>query len=385
MTLKSIAFLNLRRRKGKAAFVLAGLMIGVATMVALVSLTSALTHEINHKLEKYGANILITPKSENLSLSYEGISLGGFSFQTSEIREAELKSIHEIKNAANVAAIDPMVLGAVEVNGAHALLAGKEFESLLTLKPWWEIKGSLPGEDGLVAGSEAARVLGLSTGQTIDIKGRPLTITGILQPTGSQDDNILFTQLNVAQEILGKQGLVSLVEVAALCKDCPIDDMVIQISKKLPNAKVMAIQSVVKGRMETIKHFRNFSFGVSALVILVGSLVVMVTMMGNVKERTGEIGIFRAIGFRRSHVMKVVLLEAAVISAAAGIFGYLLGLGAGELAIPLFSESQGAHLSFDPALIGGAFALSLLVGLLSSFYPALMAARLDPHEALRTL
>jgi len=385
MTLKSISFLNLRRRKAKAAFVLAGLMIGIATMVALVSLTSALTNEINHKLEKYGANILITPKSENLSLTYEGISLGGFSFQTSEIREAELKTIRDIKNSANIAAIDPMVLGAVKVNGTEALLAGKEFESLLTLKPWWEIQGSLPGADGLVVGSEAARVLGLSIGQSVDLKGRPLIVRGILKPTGSQDDNLLFAQLAVAQEILGKQGLVSLVEVAALCKDCPVEDMVTQISEKLPNAKVMAIQSVVKGRMETIKHFRNFSFGVSALVILVGSLVVMVTMMSNVKERTGEIGIFRAIGFRRSHVMKVVLMEAAVISAAAGVFGYLLGLGAGELAIPLFAESHGAHLSFDPALIGGAFILSLLVGLLSSFYPALMAARLDPHEALRTL
>lgn len=88
MTLKDIALLNLRRRKAKAAFVLAGLLIGVATMVALVGLAEALTHEINHKLEKYGANILVVPRSDQLALSYEGVNLGGFSFETKELKES---------------------------------------------------------------------------------------------------------------------------------------------------------------------------------------------------------------------------------------------------------------------------------------------------------
>ena len=385
MTLKNIALLNLRRRKAKAAFVLAGLTIGVATVVALVSLAETLTSEINHKLEKYGANILITPKSEQLSLSYEGMSLGGFSFNTKEIRQENLAGLRSIKNAANIAAIDPMVLGAVQVNGKDVLLAGKEFKSILTLKPWWNIDGSIPDAKQVVLGSEAARILGLSRGQTIEVKGRQLTISGLLAPTGSQDDSLIFTPLATAQEILNKQGLVSLVEVAALCKDCPVDAMVTQISEILPNAKVMAIQSVVKGRMETLKHFKNFSLGISAIVILVGSLVVMVTMMGSVKERTGEIGIFRAIGFRRGHVMKVVLLEAALVSAAAGALGYLVGLGAGDLSLPLLAEGHGTHLMLDPFLAGAAVLLALLVGLASSIYPALMAARLDPHEALRAL
>jgi putative ABC transport system permease protein len=385
MTLKNIALLNLRRRKAKAAFVLAGLTIGIATVVALVSLAETLTSEINHKLEKYGANILITPKSEQLSLSYGGMSLGGFSFDAKEIRQENLAGLRSIRNAANIAAIDPMVLGAVKVNGKDVLLAGKEFKSVLTLKPWWNIDGAIPRANQVILGSEAARVLGLSKGQTVEVKGRQFTISGLLAPTGSQDDSLIFTPLATAQEILNKQGLVSLVEVAALCKDCPVDAMVVQISEMLPGAKVMAIQSVVKGRMETLKHFKNFSLGVSALVILVGSLVVMVTMMGSVKERTGEIGIFRAIGFRRGHVMKVVLLEAALVSAAAGALGYLVGLGAGDLSLPLLAESHGTHLMLDPFLAGAAVLLALLVGLGSSIYPALMAARLDPHEALRSL
>lgn len=70
--------MNLRCRKAKAAFVLAGLLIGVATMVPLAELTEALTHEINHKLEKYGANILVVPRSDQLALPYGGHEPGRF-------------------------------------------------------------------------------------------------------------------------------------------------------------------------------------------------------------------------------------------------------------------------------------------------------------------
>ena len=84
MTLKQIAIRNLLRRKAKAGFILAGLAIGIATIVAVISFTDAMTGDINHKLEKYGANILIVPRAENLTLSYGGISLGGVSFEMSE-------------------------------------------------------------------------------------------------------------------------------------------------------------------------------------------------------------------------------------------------------------------------------------------------------------
>jgi len=176
-----------------------------------------------------------------------------------------------------------------------------------------------------------------------------------------------------------------MVEVAALCKDCPIDAMVAQISSALPGAKVMAIQSVVKGRMEAIASFQRFALGVSLLVALLGGLVVLVTMMGSVKERTNEIGIFRAIGFRSGQVMRVVLTEALILSAAAGLLGYLAGHGAGELALPWFSEGHGAHLAWDPLLAASALGLALVCGALASLYPAYMASRLDPAQALRTL
>jgi len=385
MTLGDIAVNNLRRRKGKAFFVLAGLLIGVSTVVALLSLVSAMKQDINHKLEMYGANILIVPKTENLSLTYGGLSLGGISFEMQEIREGDLKNIKKITNANNVAAVGPMVLGPVAVDGRHLLMAGVDFQAFQILRPWWNLKGKEPAGEGAVLGSEAARLLGLGTGDTLKVNKRAIPVTGVLEATGSQDDGLIFAPLAMTQDLLGKKGRISMAEVAALCSGCPIPEMVSQISAVLPGAKVMAIQQVVKGRMETLNHFEKFSYGISAMVLLVGSLMVLVTMMGSVRERTVEIGIFSAMGFRGSHVIRIILMEAAMVSALAGILGYGIGFAATRLLIPLFTEGHGAHVPFDPVLAAGAFLLSLLVGLAASSYPALAASRLDPNEALRAL
>jgi putative ABC transport system permease protein len=385
MTLKDIALKNLKRRKTKAAFVFIGLLVGVSSVVAFITLIEALTHDINTKLEQYGANILIVPKTENLSLNYGGMTIGGVMYEMQEIQQKELRKIRTIKNAANVAAVGPMVLGAVDVKGKKVLLAGMDFGEISMLRPWWIPKGQFPEKEQVLAGSEAARILGLSLGNMMETSGRALQVSGILEPTGSQDDQILFAPLQTAQTLLGKEGRISMAEVAALCHGCPIEDMVDQISQIMPGAQVMAIKQVVKGRMEALDHFRRVAYVLSGIVAFVGGLVVLVTMMGSVRERTAEIGIFRAIGFRKSHVMRIILLEAAIISALAGVSGYLLGLGATKAALPFFSDSQAISIPLDPMLAGGAFGLALFLGLLASMYPALLAARMDPQEALRAL
>jgi putative ABC transport system permease protein len=385
MTLKQIAIRNLLRRKGKAALILFGLVLGIGTVITVVTFADAVTGDINHKLEKYGANILIVPRTESLALSYGGINMGGISFEMQELYEADLARVHQIKNARNIAAMGPVVLGAVELNARPVMLAGVDFEEARILKPWWKIDGRKPADDGLLAGAEAARVLGLATGDRVTIEGHTMTVQGVLSPTGSQDDHLLFTALPSAQRVLDKSGRVSMVEVAALCAGCPIEDMVRQISEALPGAKVMAIQQVVKGRMQTLMQFKKFSFGVSAIVILIGSLVVLVTMLGSVRERKEEIGVFRAIGFRKRHVMRIILIEATLISVCAGVIGYLAGMGATKLAFYLFAANPSLDLPWNPTLAAGALGMALVVGLAASIYPALAAARMDPNDALRAL
>lgn len=385
MTIKDIAIKNLLRRKAKAAFILAGLVIGVSTVVAVMSFADSMTRDINHKLEKYGANILIVPRTDNLTLTYGGMALGGVSFDMAPIEQSQLAQIRTIKNAANVAAVGPITLGTVKINNHAALLAGVHFEAISILKPWWKINGQIPGNGQLMVGAEAATLLGVSQSQELTINGRSMRIAGILTPTGSQDDQLLFTTLTTAQRLLDKPNQVSMVEVAALCNACPIDEMVRQIAEKLPTAKVMAIQQVVKGRMETLAQFRKFSYGLSVVVVLIGGMVVLVTLMGSVKERTEEIGIFRAIGFRQQHIMRIIFIETGIISSLAGVSGYLVGIGSIWAGLRFLGENKVASLTLDPTLATGAVALALIVGLLAGAYPAAMAARMDPNQALKSI
>jgi putative ABC transport system permease protein len=133
--------------------------------------------------------------------------------------------------------------------------------------------------------------------------------------------------------------------------------------------------------MEALEQFQKFSYGISAVILFIGGLVVLVTMMGSVRERTEEIGIFRAVGFRRAHIMQVVFLEAGIISALAGVLGYGLGWAAAAAALAVSGEG----VPFAPELALGAVALALVLGLAATVYPAQLASRLDPNEALRAL
>jgi putative ABC transport system permease protein len=386
MKLHNISLNNLRRRKAKMAFLTIGLVVGIATIVTLVTLTQSMSGDIERKLNEFGANILITPQQNGLSMNYGGMNLGGVTFDQQEINESDLALISTIKNHKNISAVAPKVLGGVQVAGRQVLLIGVQFDKELKLKQWWKIFGEAPkAANEILLGSDTARVLNVMTGDSLQVKGEPFKVTGILDQTGSQDDSLLFVQLGVAQRLLHKEGLINLVEVAALCSGCPISDMVLQIAEKLPGAKVSAIQQVVEGRLKALDQFSRFSYAMAGVVIVIGSLIVFVTMMGSVNERTTEIGVFRAIGFRKSHIMRIILLEAAIVGLLAGFLGYGAGLAGAKLAFPFMAEGKQLQLVWDAGVAFGSLGLSLTLAILASLYPALHASKMDPTEALRAL
>jgi putative ABC transport system permease protein len=386
MKLHNISINNMRRRKAKMVFLTLGLSVGIATIVTLVTLTRSMSSDIERKMDEFGANILITPRSQDLSMSYGGISLGGVTFDQREISEEDLASIATIRNNRNISTVSPKVLGGVKMAGKDVLLVGVDFEAELKMKQWWNIFGEAPKNGNeVLLGSDAAKVLNVMPGEEVVIKGEKFKVAGVLDQTGSQDDALIFAQLKRAQKILGKDGKITLVEVAAVCSGCPIGDMVVQIAEKLPDAKVSAIRQVVESRLHALDQFRRFSYGVAAVVVFIGALIVFVTMMGSVNERTTEIGVFRAIGFRKSHIMRIILLEAVLVSLLAGLLGYASGMGAAKLTLPVMAEGKSAALVWDATVTFGSIALALVVGVLASLYPALHASKMDPTEALRAL
>jgi putative ABC transport system permease protein len=366
-------------------FLLLGLIIAVSTVVILTNISQVMNADIATKLDEYGANILIVPRSNDLSLSYGGMSVAGVSFDAGQLVESDAERIMTIKNKKNIKIVAPKLLNLGTIPGGEALVVGVDFAQEIALKKWWSIIGEAPAQENeALIGSEVKRKLSAGLNQEIFIEGQPFKVTGILEETGSQDDGLVFIDIKQAQEIFNKPSAISLIEVAALCYDCPIEEIVAQTSAKLPNAKVTAIRQTIDSKMQTVQHLESFSFGLSIVIILIGALIVFTTMTASVSERTREIGIFRAIGYRKGHIMHIILLEAAVISALAGLLGHSLGILIAKTTAPLIgvdSVSVGWNGSiFLLALLG-----SIALGMISSFYPAYRASRLDPSSALRAL
>lgn len=420
MRIRSIAWANLKRRKGKAAFLIVGISIGIATVVALLTLSRLIKDEIGAQLDQYGANIIVVPRSNSLSLDYGGISVSGVSLDVNQLKDEDARRVLDIPYRNRISVVAPKILGVSNVEGQPVLLAGVNFDAELKLKRWWRLVGQKPAQDGdLLVGYDAAKRLSLieetADGQSqavpvmpmaeitsgggvhanhiqekafriardrVQIGGNEFRVAGVITPTGGSEDQIIFGSLPRFQKLLGKPDQLSMIEVSALCIGCPVEDIVKQISTQLPNAKVSALQQSVRARAETVNRLTRFASAVSTVVLLIGGLMVFTTMMGSVVERTKEIGVLRAIGLRKRQIINELMIEVAAISTIGGLVGWIAGMLISWLILPYFSQS-GLKLEFDPKIAIGAVGTAILIGAISSVYPAIRASRLDPSEAVR--
>jgi putative ABC transport system permease protein len=383
--LHHISFNNLNRRKGKMIFLILGLFVGIAAVVSLLSITDMMGREVEERLDRFGANIVMAPRSENLSLSYGGITVGEVGYRIAEFDESRLGGIRQIENGKNVGIIAPKTIGVATIRDRKVLLVGTDFKAELALKTWWQLDGEPPAADNeLIIGADAAEAFRLAVGDELIIAKRGFVVAAILQRTGASEDGVIMGDLHEIQEILNKKGKISMVEISAFCRGCPISEIVLQIAEKFPDARVTALEQVVMSKMQSVEMFRSFSYGIATLVIAIGALLVFVTMMGSVNERTREIGIFRAIGFRQSHIMQIVLMEALVVGLISGVLGFAGGSLITWAVVPLILQ-EGSTPGLDLGLGGISVLLGVSLSLLASLYPARKASRLDPSEALRAL
>lgn len=383
MKLHNIALNNLRRRKAKMAFLLVGMVIGIATIVTLYTITTAMEQEIADKFDQIGSNMTIVPQSDSLSMSYEGVSASDVNGALTLMTMEDVEKIWTIKNKENIAIVAPKLMDTMKVENKNHLVMGIEFSNELRMKRWWKVTGAKPeGAGDVLLGSRAAREFNKAPGDTLKINGRTYSVTGVLEETGNQEDSVVFMELGHLQELTGKSGAVSYVEVAALCYTCPIEEITRQISEKLPHTKVTAIREAVQARKDFVDRFAQLGISVSVIVLVIGSLVILITMMSSVNERTREIGIFRAIGFRKSSIIGIILMEAGIISLLGGLAGYLAGMLAARFTGPVIAQME-VSIAWDYKIGAAALGIAVVIGLVASLFPALKASRQDPVEALR--
>ena len=211
---------------------------------------------------------------------------------------------------------------------------------------------------------------------------RTFRVAGVLAPTGEKEDAMVIADIRDVQALGRNPKGVTFFEVAALCKDCPVEDIVDQIGGALPGAKVSAIRQVVESRKAAVDQFRRLGLGVSAIVLAIAGLMVFVTVMGSVQERTREIGVLRAVGFRRKAILSLLFWETGWVSFLASVAGAAAGLAAAALASPLFDIEARTFVP-SPAFLG--IAIGMALGLLGAIPPARKAAALSPTEAIRSL
>ncbi|HEY3491196.1 MAG TPA: FtsX-like permease family protein [Candidatus Deferrimicrobiaceae bacterium] len=383
MNIRKLAWKNLFRRKSRAIFTGLGIFLGIGTFVAISSLTMRMEGAVRDKLDKFGANILVTPRTEQLSLGFGDISLGGTQVAHAQLTADDEKAIRSIALAERLRMVVPYYLTATDVSGKNLVWMGIRPADIVESRPWWKVQGdALKGRDEVLLGSEAAIALDKGPGGTIESGGKTFRVAGVLLPTGEKEDGMVIANLEDVRALAGTPGGVTFFEVAALCKDCPVEDIVKEIGEKIPGAKVSAIRSVVESRKAAVDQFRRLGLGVSAIVLTIGGLMVFVTIMGNVQERTREIGILRAVGFRRGAIRALLFWETGWISLAASLAGGILGAAAAFAGAPLFGAERGG-IELAPILLGTALGLAL--GLLGTIPPARRAAALSPTEAIRSL
>ena len=154
-----------------------------------------------------------------------------------------------------------------------------------------------------------------------------------------------------------------------------------RLSELLPEAKVAEIAQLVQGAKESVDRFSNFSLITSTLLGIIGVLIVFVTTTGNINDRITEIGVFRAIGFRRRHILSILIREIVLVSLSGGVLGYLLGELTPTLLGPIAFQKT-VSLQFHPLMALVAVSASVLFGIVSIIFPARRAASAHPSDAL---
>lgn len=417
MQLYNISLNNLRRRKIKMLFVLLGLIVGIATIVSVYGVVEAMKTSMTEKVAEFGANVVITPDAGGLAFSYGGITLPEIMYDVEQLSTENVATIKNLPSKNMIMVVAPKLLGtdALE-SGEKVLLVGADIKEEFKIKPWLrldeasikevdnstvkdpssekkmsyeEIDLSRQNIDGInlsdnqvIIGSVLAATLGVREGDSLQIAGRSLQVYGVLKEAGTPEDKQIYVNLPMAQQLLNKPDEITIIEMAVDYSQASEEQLLAELQEALPNTRITSMRQEALRRDEMLTRLLRFGMTISVIVLLVGMLVGGLTMSSAVRERTREIGVFRALGFRKSQIAKIILLEGTIISIIGGLVGYVVGM--------LIAGYSGSFIAgmeivvvweFKVMII--ALLLALFMGVTSSLYPAYQAANQDPVEALR--
>ena len=396
MKLYQIVAKDVIRRKRRVLYAALGVVIGTMTVVGILTIALAGEARIYSQLEKYGPNLTVVPAISNLDMKLGDLSLGTLAVGENYIPEERLPQIRRIaddeirrgmgiQDEGDIATIAPKLYLNAEVKGMSVMLVGVDPQQENKIKTWWRIQEGEYIESGnqALVGTAAAQILKINTGDNIQLNGSDITVTGILEETGSNDDYQIFVPIGTLQRLFDKDGLVSSIDIRALCNACPVEFIADGINQNIPGVRAVAVKQVAATEMGMMEKMNNFMLALAGITLAVGLFGVVNTMMASVHERVKDIGIMRAVGASRNQIIKVFIYEAIIIGIMGGIFGYAAGTLLAYAVGPLIFE--GTAISYVPQYFPLSLALATFIAVTAAVYPAFRATRIKVADSFRSL
>jgi putative ABC transport system permease protein len=402
-----VAIGSLRANKMRTALTLVGIVVGVAAVIAVVTIIQGLDNKVATTFSSQGSTVFTISKRPQIIRSREEfVKFNKRKDVTHEDAEAIARlcsSCWRVGVAANVretAKHGDQKFENLSVRGVTpATMFDVDGRSIDVGRVWTDAEGvsgreiCVVGIDvltNLYGGAPADRVIG----QDIRIAGRPFQIIGVLEPLGSifgaSRDSVAYIPYSTYQKIYGaRDSIVVFIQVPAAEQLESAEDQVRTIMRSR-RGRTFGGEDDEGFSLETQDVFLDLygkataniylvTIAVAAISLVVGGIVVMNIMLVSVTERTKEIGIRKAIGARRKDILTQFLIEAVTVTAIGGAIGVLTGFGLAYLIAALIGFPL--LISVASAVLG--VGVSSVVGIISGLWPAWRAARLDPIEALR--
>ena len=394
-----IAIKEIRRNILRSILTILGIVIGVASVIAMVMIGDGTTANVTANIEKLGSNML------NVRVGQEKRGAPRDDNSAKPFKIEDITAIkNEVSNLKGVTAENSSMANVVFGNKSNSSLIVGTTNDYFIIKDW-EVEQGRIFEEGELSSGKSVCILGTTVvknlfgdenpiGATIRIKNFPCSIIGVLASKGASSfgrdqDEVVITPLKMYQRKIQGNLDVSTIIVSVM-EEKYIEDAKAQIISLMQDRRAIKLgeadnfhirdmKDILNTMTSTTKMLTYLLVSIAAISLLVGGIVIMNIMLVSVTERTREIGIRLAIGAMQSEVLLQFLIEAIVLSTWGGIIGIFLGLGVGYGVVQIFELPY----IINTQIILISFIFSTLIGVVFGYFPARKAARLNPIDALR--